>query len=183
MRLPHSLNRMGFPRPLLPEEMPKLKGVRIPRDLYWVLQHPAPLAGMTYPSWDVPWRALHGSGFPHVVCLTHEEPEYDPSPLSLLFSMHLDDLVGLREPHDPRRERHGIERAARSVLARLRLGEGVIVHCAGGTGRTGTVIGAVLRLLGMSAEDVIRYLDEIHRRRGQDGWPESPWQASVIEEM
>lgn len=163
--------------------MPRVEGVRIPHDLYWVLQDPAPLAGMTYPSWGTPWKRLHAVGFRHVVCLTHEHPQYDPGPLSILFSTRLEDLVGQRQPQNPRRERDGIERAAQSALARLEAGEGVVVHCAGGTGRTGTVIGVVLRLLGMSAADVVRYLDRLNRRRGQDGWPESPWQASLIESL
>lgn len=174
---------MSVPQPLLPEQMPKLEGVRIPHDLYWVLQDPAPLAGMTYPSRGTPWRRLYDLGFRHVVCLTHDLPPYDPAPLLVLFSIRLDDVVGQRQPQDPRREAHGIERAARAVTGCVQQGDGVVVHCAGGTGRTGTVIGVVLRLLGMSAADVVRYLDQLNRRRGQDGWPESPWQAALIENL
>ncbi len=172
---------MATPLLLLPEHMPRVRGLRIPRDFYWVLRSPAPLAGMTYPSWQVPWKRLHRLGFHHVVCLTHERPEYDPSPLDIAFSARLEDLIGQRQPQNPSGEARKVTEAAAAVLEGLRAGQGVIVHCAGGTGRTGTVIGVALRHLGMPGAEVVRYLDRLHRERGQDGWPESPWQAGLVE--
>lgn len=163
--------------------MPRLEGVRVPQDLYWIFRDPVPLAGMTYPSWEVPWARLHDLGFRHVVCLAHDRPEYDPSPLSIAFNARLDDLIGQRQPMDPSGEARKVRQAAHSVLQGLQLGEGVIVHCASGTGRTGTVVGVVLRFLGMTAAEVERYLQQLHRQRGQDGWPESPWQATLIQTL
>ena len=51
-----------------------------------------------------------------------------------------------------------------------------------GTRRTGAVLGCVLRSLGYPGAQVLRYLDRLNRARGQDGWPESGWQASLVEE-
>ncbi len=48
-----------------------------------------------------------------------------------------------------------------------------MVHCHGGTGRTGTVLGCVLRELGVQAAEVIDFLDRVHKARGKPGWPES----------
>jgi hypothetical protein len=54
------------------------------------------------------------------------------------------------------------------------------VHSAGGTGRTGCILGCTLVSLGYAPSDVIAYLDDLHRTRGQS-WPESPWQAEVVQ--
>ena len=45
-----------------------------------------------------------------------------------------------------RHRRSLIHLAAEAVVGLLRRDEGVLVHCVGGTGRTGTVIGCALRL-------------------------------------
>ncbi len=45
----------------------------------------------------------------------------------------------------------------------------------GGIGRTGTVLGCVLRDLGFCADEVVNYLDKINRLRGVRGWPEVKW--------
>ncbi|WP_394298404.1 phosphatase domain-containing protein [Methanosarcina mazei] len=45
----------------------------------------------------------------------------------------------------------------------------MVVHCMGGIGRTGTVLGCVLRDLGFSAGEVLDYLDEINMHRGFGG--------------
>lgn len=73
-----------------------------------------------------------------------------------------------------------IDRAVHATLALLRAGEGVVVHCLGGTGRTGTVLGCVLVQLGHDADEVVRYLDGLHRSRSRAGWPEAAWQADVV---
>jgi hypothetical protein len=166
-----------------PEGMPSVRGLNIPEDFYWVLRTPAALAGMAYPSWPPVWSELRRVGLQHVVCLTNDRFPYDPSPLSPLHAVRLTDLVGGLRPEDPSREKSFIRAAVSVTLSRLSAGEGVVVQCAAGTGRAGTVLGCVLRELGYPSFAVIRYLDDLNRARGRDGWPESGWQASVVEEF
>ncbi len=56
---------------------------------------------------------------------------------------------------------------------------GVIVHCLGGTGRTGTVLGCVLRELEFSADEVVSHLKEVNEARKRT-WPESIWQEEMV---
>ncbi len=163
------------------DTMDGVPGLEIPSDLYTVLTTPAQLAGMPHPTPQAPWTALAESGFQNVVCLTSAVPSYDPTPLHLLHAVELQDLYGDLDPRNPARERREIELAAAAALRALERGEGVLVHCAGGTGRTGTVIGAILRYLGYSAREVMEYLDAVHKARGKDGWPESAWQSELLE--
>jgi protein-tyrosine phosphatase len=72
-----------------------------------------------------------------------------------------------------------VERIAKSIFYE----DSIIIHCQGGTGRTGTVIACVLRELGFSAKQVFRTLEEINTLRGRaDGWPESEWQKTLTED-
>jgi hypothetical protein len=131
---------------------------------------------MRFPS-DVSWSALYDAGFQHVICLA-SSPAYNPSPLTF-HHMELEDLIGGKQP-SRFDERDRVFQAAKLVVDALHSGEGVVVHCDGGWGRTGTVLGTVLVMMGHEPGSVIAYLDTIHRLRGKDGWPESPWQKEVI---
>ena len=162
-----------------PNRMPKVDGISSPDAFYTVLTCPGLLAGMRRPNADTPWAVLRDAGYQYVVCLTDERPTYDPAPLKILHSVALQDLYGGLLPEDPEREVVRIETAAQEILSAIQAGSGVIVHCAGGTGRTGTVIGAVLCRLGMDAEDAARHLDVVDRLRGTH-WPESPWQGEIL---
>jgi len=162
-----------------PKDAPQIPGMASPSELYWVLKVPAPLAGMRYPRPDVPWANLAAAGFRCVVSL--HPATYDPNPLVQIFSAHLEDLCHGREPREPAKETRLIAEAAETVVEALRSGEGVVVHRVGGRGRTGSVIGCVLRRLGYDAGEVVPYLDRVHKCRGKDGWPESPWQAALVE--
>jgi protein-tyrosine phosphatase len=63
----------------------------------------------------------------------------------------------------------------------LRAGRGVVVHCAGGTGRTGTVIACALAALGLPEADVLDYMATVNAaRRTSPGWPESDWQKEQV---
>lgn len=165
-----------------PEDMPHVPGARVPADIYLATRNPAPLAGMAFPSWQgFRWQALAGLGIADVACLTADVLPYDPSPLTALHPIRLQDLHGGLLPRDPVEEAVRVRRAAEAIQESLRRGRGVVVHCAGGTGRTGTVIGCVLRGLGHDPASILEYLDRVNRARGTGGWPESGWQARMVE--
>jgi hypothetical protein len=150
----------------------------VPDDLYWIARAPVALAGMSYPG-RADWALLHEHGIGHVVCLSHAEPAYDPAPCTIT-AVRLQDLVSGGDPVDPDRERALIADAAADVVAHLERGVGVAVHCMGGRGRTGTVIGVALVTLGHDPATTIDYLDRLAKARGRRGWPESPWQSAVV---
>ena len=150
----------------------------VPDDLYWVARAPVAIAGMAYPG-RADWTLLAQEGIGHVVCLTHDAVPYDAAPCSVA-TYRLQDLVSGGPPADPDRERAVVEQAAADVLEHVNSGIGVAVHCLGGRGRTGTVIGVALVRLGHDADDVVDYLHRIMVGRGRRGWPESEWQAEVV---
>src|SRR2546422_10447787 len=156
----------------------EISGLSLPDEFYWVLTAPAPLAGMRYPRRGFPWGKLAEAGFTSLAAL--HPGDYDPAPLTVLSSEKLEDLVHGGPPKNPDREREAIRKTVRLIVSALRAGDGVAVHCVGGRGRTGTVIGCVLRELGRGAEEVVDYLDRLHKARGKAGWPESPWQAQLV---
>jgi hypothetical protein len=136
-----------------------------------VLDAPAPLAGTAYPEPDTDWPALHARGFRLVVRL--HPAAYDPAPLAAA-DFELEDLFGGRRPLDETRETRVVWEAAGAAAAAVARGDGVLVHCVGGTGRTGTVLACALRRLGWSAEDAVAAV-----RAARPRWPESPWQEEV----
>lgn len=150
----------------------------VPDDLYWIAREPVALAGMAYPG-RADWTLLHEHGVAHVVCLTHDAAPYDASPCSVR-AYRLQDLVSGGPPSDPERERAVVADAAHDVVAHVQGGLGVAVHCMGGRGRTGTVIGAALVHLGHDADEVVDYLHRVAVARGRRGWPESAWQAALV---
>jgi hypothetical protein len=156
-----------------------LGDLAIPSDFYWVARDPVPLAGMAYPG-RADWSLLSAEGLGHVVCLTDDEPRYECAPLTRT-AVRLEDLFDGSEPSDPAAERARVDEAADAVVRSLEAGTGVVVHCMGGRGRAGTVLGVALVRLGHHPDDVVTYLDRLHRGRGRNGgWPESPWQAAVV---
>jgi len=156
----------------------RLAGIDAPKEMYWVLVRPAPLAGMTYPRSSFPWIVLKEAGFTRIVSL--EPGEYDPAPLTIAFCEQLQDLVSGGPPRNEVQERQKITRAVNATVSALQGGEGVVVHCRGGRGRTGTVLGCVLRELGFGVDETIEFLDGVHKARGKPGWPESCWQSNLV---
>ena len=167
-----------------PQALKSVSGLDDPRAFYQVLDDPAPLAGMAFPQ-SVPWKSLAAAGFRSVVCLTDDTPPYNPSPLQILRPAQFEDLYGGRQPPDPKREAALLSDVAHAVASELRAGRGVVVHCQGGTGRTGTVIACASRLLGTSADAVLRCMARVNGARpkypGWKGWPESEWQRRQVE--
>lgn len=169
-----------LPSLIYPEEMPKIDGIKIPANLYVVIKKPALFAGMALPGKSTPWENIKNAGFLNVVCLSHSKVYYNPSPLKVLFSAELEDLYYGYDPEDLEREERLIRQATDAIRTKMDDGEGIVVHCVGGIGRTGTVIGCVLKDLGFSADDVINYLDDLNKERGFGGWPETEWQEEMI---
>jgi hypothetical protein len=151
----------------------------IPADLYFVSREPVVIVGMGYPA-RIDWTLLHAAGVGQVVCLTHDEAPYDCAPLTVSAIALQDLFAAPRGPDDRVAERARVSRAADAVVAAVQRGVGVAVHCRGGRGRAGTVLGVALVRLGHDPAFVVRHLDAIHRARGKGGWPESPWQAEVV---
>ena len=141
-------------------------------ELFVVATEPAPLAGMPFPDPPPDWAALHAAGYRRVLRL--HRGDYDPSPL-LVHELVLEDLFGGRMPTDPDVERARVHEAARLAAEWVQRGDGVIVHCLGGTGRTGTVLACTLCRLGRDTESAIHAVKQ-HRPR----WPESDWQAQAV---
>ena len=162
-------------------DTPSIHGLSIPREFYWINSDHPTLAGMRLPSHETPWQELHEWGFRWVVCLCSDRPVYDPHPLRPLVTVELSDLVESPVPANPRDEQEAISLIADRIIEKLRGDEGVVVHCAGGRGRTGTVLGMVLRKLGYPPERIVPFLDTVNKERGKPGWPESPWQQEVVE--
>jgi len=133
------------------------------------------------------WQELHKLGYRHVVCLTDNTPAYDPAPLSILYAEPLQDLADGDPPKRPDHEERCIGKAVSRILPRLRDGEGVVVHCEGGTGRTGTVLACSLKALGVEQSVVLKHMNTVNGARmkypGWKGWPESPWQQALLDRM
>ena len=73
-----------------------------------------------------------------------------------------------------------VDEAAADVVEHITRGIGVAVHCMGGRGRTGTVLGVALVRLGHEPDTVVDYLHRVAVGRGRRGWPESAWQADTV---
>jgi hypothetical protein len=154
-----------------------LGSLAVPAELWWAAREPAPLAGMSYPS-RADWAQLAGIGFHHVVCLSDAAVRYDPAPLTS-HCFALQDLY-VSGPDAPDEQLALVAAAVDVAGDALRRGEGVLVHCQAGRGRTGTVIGGVLVRLGHDPESVIDWLHRLQRVRSKRGWPEHPWQADAV---
>lgn len=138
-----------------------------------------PVVAMPQPGPATNWAELSELGISRVLRLAAESPRYDPFPLESLREIALEDLLEVSEPSDPTAEERKIGRAAALLHSTLE-DEGVAVHCVGGRGRTGTVIGALLRRCGMDPELIRILLDRAYQNAGRPGWPESEWQADVV---
>jgi protein-tyrosine phosphatase len=169
-----------LPRLIDLESQIEIRGIKIPEEFYWVLDFPASLAGMSYPKQNTPWATLIKLGFTSLVSL--EPGPYDYAPLRIIFSEKLEDLYHGGPPENPEEEKLKIYHAVELAKSAMMNTEGVLVYCYGGTGRTGTVLGCILREFGYPALEIINYLDRIHKARGRRKWPESDWQSDLVKD-
>lgn len=138
------------------------------------------LSGMPFPKDDTLWDQLQDFGIHFVLCLTHGRAPYQ-SPLEI-ESSKLDDQNKGAGPADPVSEEKEIRRLTDLIVGKMKKGESVVIHCVGGTGRTGTIMAAALREWGYKLEDVLEAMEKVNelRGKGEKGWPESDWQMNLI---
>jgi hypothetical protein len=135
-----------------------------------------------WPGAEMDWKRMSSVGFRWVICACSEDPGYDPFPLKFLARISLTDPSRRRQPDNLGAEFEQIAAIAAKAFPKLNEG-GILVNCVGRRGRTGTIIGAILRRCGYGATEVIDFLDAAYRDAGRPGWPESPWQSQVIERV
>jgi len=138
-----------------------------------------PIVAIRQPRREHPWQELYDIGIRQVLRLRDAQLEYNPAPLRVLGMVAMQDQIGEEGPDDPEFEEMLVQQAVMLLRGGLRHG-GTAIHCVGGRGRSGTVIGGFLHTLGMPPDDIIRLLDRAYKDAGRPGWPESPWQAEVI---
>lgn len=130
-------------------------------------------------SWEQFLAEAARVGLTHVACLT---PRHEVAGLSPAYSAAIDSgtlpftwlTMPLRDygaAFDPQGFRDGIETLADG----LRRGDSVLLHCAAGIGRTGTVAACVLKRLGCSTPQALQQV----RAAGSN--PQSALQSGVIE--
>jgi len=138
------------------------------------------LTGMPFPSAEKLWDQLQDFGIHFVLCLTHAQAPYQ-SPLEV-EAASLDDQNGGAGPEDPEKEEKEIRRLTHLVVEKMKKGESVVIHCVGGTGRTGTIMAAALREWGYGIDEVLAAMEKVNimRGKGEKGWPESSWQMNLI---
>jgi protein-tyrosine phosphatase len=146
--------------------MPRIHGLDTPEAFYLVMRGPVPLAGMSRPKSSTPWSEIYQLGLRKLICLTENQPDYSPEPLSIAGHFPLEDLYHGGMPADPQHEMELVSRAAGLAISLIKQKVGVVVHCEGGTGRTGTVIGCVLKGLGYNSSTILLYLDQLNHLRG-----------------
>jgi len=138
-----------------------------------------PLVAMSQPRFGTRWQELHNLGIHNVLRLSEESQDYNPSPLRMLGLIAMEDQYENEKPTNAAHEELRLIEAVRLLRDGLRHG-GVAIHCVGGRGRTGTVVGAFLHTLGVPHATIIERLNLAYQTAGRPGWPESPWQAEVV---
>ena len=151
-------------------------------DSYWVV--PGKLLAGEYPGAPTVSQAKHrlhqllGAGITYFLDLT-EEGEHDLYPYAALLQGEASALGRTVEHHrmpipdvsTPAKEQ--MARILDAIDAALAAGHVVYLHCYGGIGRTGTVVGCYLVRQGMDGEAALAHIARL-RRGTPDSWKPSP---------
>lgn len=111
----------------------------------WILEDRLAASGMISTR-DLP--ALADLRIRAVVSLTHRNPFPGGSPDGL-GHLHL-PVLDMTAP-----TRETIDRAVAFLAGKIGAGEAVLVHCAAGYGRTGTIVACYLASIGLSADEAV----------------------------
>lgn len=105
-----------------------------------------------------PEALLRATGASLIVCLNerHELERREPAYLEWLRANQPGRAMWFPTRNYDAQAASEVRPVLDRVVARLRAGEGVIVHCAMGQGRAGTFAVCVLLLLGVPADDALR---------------------------
>lgn len=153
------------------------------KNCYWVIEGKL-LAG-EYPrnrdeeSLPAKLKALLDSGIEVFIDLTEEDEGLLPYAGFLKAAVHKRFAVP-----DVSVPEHGLVEAVLDTIDQhIRLGQKVYVHCWGGVGRTGVVIGCWIARRGSSGEDALEGLRELWRhcpKSARRRTPETPAQEAFI---
>ena len=147
---------------------------------------PAPLGGMRLPHSGFPWTALYGVGFSEVVSL--HSGSFAQDPLKVIFAEQIEDLCHGGPPHDKNHAKELIYQTVNAHFHSIGEDRGIVVHCVGGRGQTGTVLACVPRNLGLSADKAVSFLTEFTKpgtnqvglsQHGRNVWFESGTQPTM----
>lgn len=153
--------------------------------LYSLFNQPPYLAGMALPDYDEIWESLKDHEIKNIVCLTDNKAPYNVKYGRIFIEKKMKTQIDGIGPENPESEKKILQLLADKCVAEYKRGESLVAHCQGGTGRTGTILAAILVKLGYKLEDIYQAFETLNKLRGkgEHGWPESVWQKEVLADI
>ena len=150
-----------------------------PNNLYQVSQD-LPLFGMKHPGSheNEVFPILANKGVRVIINLTNthyflaEGFQYHKIPLRDLFDGQ--PINAVQEQIDR------VNEAVDCAVSALNMNYGVVVHCRAGIGRTGMVLGCILKKMGKGLDEVIELLVKMRKSQNGCGWVETDWQKEMV---